>query len=652
MAKRYIKLFFILLVVLLFVYFGVRKYVLHKVLDRLAEKTEHDFALTMRYAHAGFEGFKTVSIQGFTVVSETGDTVVMADSLKVTPKLIPLLFGKKRISTLFISNANAALSAQLIHAIRRRHHSLLTDTTSESGKASFSDMLYALQSQFFTLIPGEITMRNTGLTYRHDSIYVSVFCEQFTCSGSKFVGYFCLADNTIKEKCIVRGSLESGDHSISATIHHSDTTLLKLPYIEPRWEAMLGFDTLKLSASFGKMHGQYMDINGTMSASRLSIQNKRIGPDPVVTASGQVDFCVHVGDRFIELDSTSRFRINRFSFSPYVRLESDTSKKFACAFIYKEFEAQELFESMPEGLFTSFSGIETTGKLAYHMKASVDFSIPDSVKFVSKLENKGFKIKKYGVTDFRLLNGSFVQDVYDNDRFVKSILVSPENPDFVPLDQISPYLRFSLLTAEDGDFFYHHGFNERAFRESIATNLKENRFARGGSTISMQLVKNVFLSRTKTISRKAEEALIVWMIENMHLSSKERMFEVYLNIIEWGPGIYGIKPAARFYFNKTPGALTLSESIYLSSLVPHPKAFRYTFLTNGVLRDYFSGYFRLLSSIMLRRNQITPADTFKLTPNIMLTGDAKKYLTVPDTIAAEDSLFFVVPKKADLFEVE
>ncbi len=106
------------------------------------------------------------------------------------------------------------------------------------------------------------------------------------------------------------------------------------------------------------------------------------------------------------------------------------------------------------------------------------------------------------------------------------------------------------MTSEDGSFFYHNGFNPNAFRESIVTNIKEKRFARGGSTISMQLVKNVFLTRNKTLARKIEEALIVWMIENKNLVSKQRMYEVYLNIIEWGPGIYGINQARQILFRK------------------------------------------------------------------------------------------------------
>src|SRR5690606_41961669 len=106
-----------------------------------------------------------------------------------------------------------------------------------------------------------------------------------------------------------------------------------------------------------------------------------------------------------------------------------------------------------------------------------------------------------------------------------------------------------------------NGFVEEAIRTSIATNYKEKAFKRGGSTISMQLVKNVFLSRNKTLVRKLEEILIVWLMESTRTVSKERMYEVYMNVIEWGRNVYGITEAARYYFGKHPSQLTLGESI-------------------------------------------------------------------------------------------
>jgi membrane peptidoglycan carboxypeptidase len=148
----------------------------------------------------------------------------------------------------------------------------------------------------------------------------------------------------------------------------------------------------------------------------------------------------------------------------------------------------------------------------------------------------------------------------------------------------------AVLQSEDGGFFYHQGFLPDAIREAMVYDLKERRFARGGSTISMQLVKNVFLNRRKNIARKLEEALIVWLIEQNRLTSKECMFEVYLNIAEWGPGVYGLLEASEFYFGKRPSQLTLEECIYLASIIPKPKHYRSSFEAEALLlpKDFVS----------------------------------------------------------------
>ena len=178
-----------------------------------------------------------------------------------------------------------------------------------------------------------------------------------------------------------------------------------------------------------------------------------------------------------------------------------------------------------------------------------------------------------------------------------------------------------------------------AFRESIITNIKERKFAMGGSTISMQLVKNVFLNRNKTIARKIEEALLVWLIENQGLSTKERMFEVYLNIIEWGPLIYGANEAARFYFKKDASKLTLAESIFLASIIPRPKWFKYNFTETGHLREFQAAYFSLLSEKMLTRGLITQHDYDQLVPDVELKGAARLLLKKNETIPS-DSLSY------------
>lgn len=196
----------------------------------------------------------------------------------------------------------------------------------------------------------------------------------------------------------------------------------------------------------------------------------------------------------------------------------------------------------------------------------------------------------------------------------------------------------------------HGGFVEEAFRESIVTNIKQRRFARGGSTISMQLVKNVFLSRNKSVSRKIEEVLIVWLMERQRLVSKERMFEVYLNIIEWGPNVYGIGEAARFYFNKSPDELTLAESIFLASLIPSPKHFKYRFDETGQLKPYMANFFRLVSGRMAKREKIPQEEADNLQTIIQLSGPARDYIVLADTIPVDTLDLLQVPAADPLIQ--
>jgi membrane peptidoglycan carboxypeptidase len=254
---------------------------------------------------------------------------------------------------------------------------------------------------------------------------------------------------------------------------------------------------------------------------------------------------------------------------------------------------------------------------------------------MADLKRYGFAVLSYGNADLTRLNTSFQYNVYEKGNPIRSFIVGPENPDFRTLDRISHNLQIAVLNSEDPGFYLHRGFIADAFRESIIQNIKERRFARGGSTITMQLVKNVFLNRNKTISRKIEEILLVWLIENQELCSKERMFEVYLNIIEWGPHIYGANEAAHFYFKKEASKLTLPESIFMASIIPKPKWFMYSFDENGHLRGPEQDFFRLLSGKMLKKEQISQEAFDHLVPDVTLTGPAKLMLKKTDPVPAD-----------------
>lgn len=151
----------------------------------------------------------------------------------------------------------------------------------------------------------------------------------------------------------------------------------------------------------------------------------------------------------------------------------------------------------------------------------------------------------------------------------------PGSKDYTPLKEISPFVQKAIILSEDSAFFTHHGFDFSEMQKSLEKNLSAGKFARGGSTISQQLAKNMFLSSEKTLQRKILEAVITMKIEKT--LSKNEILERYLNVVEFGPEVYGIKAAADFYFNKPPGRLDVIESAWMAFLLPSPDKYSVSF---------------------------------------------------------------------------
>ena len=138
---------------------------------------------------------------------------------------------------------------------------------------------------------------------------------------------------------------------------------------------------------------------------------------------------------------------------------------------------------------------------------------------------------------------------------------------FVSLVRISPHLQHAVIAAEDARFFQHHGFDWKEIGSAIEQDVENGR-ARGASTITQQLVRNLFLTTHRSILRKGIEVSIVPLTES--ILSKRRILELYLNVIEWGSGIYGAEPAARYYYNLPAQRLTREQAVQLAAILPSP----------------------------------------------------------------------------------
>ncbi len=139
---------------------------------------------------------------------------------------------------------------------------------------------------------------------------------------------------------------------------------------------------------------------------------------------------------------------------------------------------------------------------------------------------------------------------------------------YIPLHQVPEMLQRTIILAEDASFWVHKGIDWYEMRQSFWDNLRKGRFVRGGSTITQQVARNLYLSSQKSIFRKLQEMWLAHQLENV--LSKRRILEIYVNIIEWGPGIFGVHKAARYYFNKLPAQLTLKEIVQLAATIPSP----------------------------------------------------------------------------------
>jgi len=165
---------------------------------------------------------------------------------------------------------------------------------------------------------------------------------------------------------------------------------------------------------------------------------------------------------------------------------------------------------------------------------------------------------------------------------------------WVPLAKVSPYLTKAVIIAEDDKFWAHEGFDVEAIQKAIEKDLKARRFKFGGSTISQQLTRNLFLSPEKTLLRKLREVAITWKMER--ILSKRRILELYLNVVEWGEGIFGIEAASRFYFGKSALALTPEESARMAAVLPNPRKYRAT-----GSQPYVTNRARVIYDIMVKR---------------------------------------------------
>jgi hypothetical protein len=268
-------------------------------------------------------------------------------------------------------------------------------------------------------------------------------------------------------------------------------------------------------------------------------------------------------------------------------------------------DCQRVLKAIPAEMAPHMVGYKMRGKFATDIHLDIDWSDLDATQLDGQVGIKNCKVLEEPEDSPKRLEEEFEHSVEVEQGEWVSFDVGPSNDEFVPFDQISPYLIKSIMSTEDSAFYQHHGFIPSEFRTALVNNLKAGKFVQGASSITMQMVKNVLLYREKTLARKLQELFLTWHVENTLI--KDRILEIYFNVIEYGPGLYGIGPAAYHFFGKKAKDLTPVEAAFFSTILPAPKE-RYKQYCAGTLTKWTTGKIERILQIMLKRERLTQSE--------------------------------------------
>jgi len=235
---------------------------------------------------------------------------------------------------------------------------------------------------------------------------------------------------------------------------------------------------------------------------------------------------------------------------------------------------------------------------------------------------------------FAALGVMYLVSFIPSDKQIKSCMTTtmfevylcPGSKDYVPLSQISQNVQKALILAEDANFYNHNGFDWEAIQASAEHNMAAGKYLRGGSTLTQQLAKNMFLSRDKTLIRKALEAVITYRLETV--LSKKEILERYLNVVQFGKDLFGIRKAAQFYFRKHPADLDAAESAFLVMLLPNPEKYSRSFSKKS-LTPFANKRVNKIVNDMYRYHRISIDEYFRAQEKIsQLFAGARKESTL------------------------
>lgn len=478
-----------------------------------------------------------------------------------------------------------------------------------SAERDYPHKLKKMLQAFTVFFPEQLSSRKIVLATQVSDLALQYEIDSLTICGDSLSGHCTQIANDTMVRFQISGHVRPRENAYNGHI-----TLVDNPCNDHvrLLKGRLNTEFLCDDLSFGLRVNQNTGNNASLTLSgqvkNATVDNPKIAEQEVCVENASFDLDVRLSEKSITIDSSSVMKLNGLAIHPYFFYEKKKEPHIVMSVNEKGIDMRTFFGALPKELFTVASKLKMSGKMDFSAIFDCDFANIDDLKFNFALKSHDLSLDKSTLAFFGKYEQPFDYPCYEGDTLLKTIHIDPAEATFCPFGQIPHFLKYAILASEDASFFTHRGFIKSSIRDAMVTNLKRHRFVRGGSTISMQLVKNLFLNRKKHFVRKIEEMLLVWLIEENSLITKDRMFEIYVNIVEWAPCVYGIVQASDFYFDKKPEQLTFGECVYLATLIRSPKMYESTLNSVGEVSNSRRSEMRFVAQRMLDREMITEAE--------------------------------------------
>ena len=493
---KYIRIAVIILVFFIvilsiggYIAYSKREALLQHAITKAINKAKKDYNLNLEIGSAHFTGLSTVAFSNISVIPDQRDSLLSIKEFTVSVKLLPLILGEVKLADVNLQNAHLNLTD--INHVKNFDFIFKKkkDSTENKSKLDLSVLSNNLINEVLYKIPDNLNLSNFLISFKNDSSSFKVLAESAVIKDGQLKSTFNINDGAATWH--FAGRMHPSDKDIDIKLY-ADGKKVELPFIERRFKLKVNFDTLSTRLSKVERSDGETRIYAYWGVKNLLINHPGLSSIDIVVPNAGIDANLFVGQNYVSVDSSSTIYLKKITAHPYLKYTLNPVKIYELKVNTGWLNAQDLFDAFPSGIFDSLNGIRVAGKLNYGLNIYLNSGDPDNVVFDSRLNKDNFKILSYGKTDLTRLNNVFTYTPYEKGKPMPPRLIGPDNPTYTPLEQISPNLRNAVMTAEDPSFYRNHGFVEESIRKSLATDFKDKKFKRGGSTISMQLVKNAF----------------------------------------------------------------------------------------------------------------------------------------------------------------